>query len=116
MKCKKCGSYDVKDWPFNLYGRRGYMIHCVHCGQEYFRSNDEYAKDLKEEKMMTAKDCLVEFKKNYCTKGPDDSKDPDFRCNGCLFSTDTRCLVNTFISRQDQEEYFGSKKNNKEDK
>ena len=64
---------------------------------------------------MTAKDCLVEFKKNYCTKGPDDGKDPDFRCNGCLFSTDTRCLVNTFISRQDQEEYFGSKKN-KEDK
>ena len=53
MICKKCGSRDVKNWPFNLYGRRGYMIHCVRCGKEYFRSIDEYAKDLKEEKEMT---------------------------------------------------------------
>ena len=52
MICKKCGSRDVKNWPFNLYGRRGYTIHCVHCGKEYFRSNDEFAKDLKEEKEM----------------------------------------------------------------
>ena len=64
---------------------------------------------------MTAKECLIEFKKNYCEKDPDSNKDPEFRCDGCLFAIDTRCLVNTFISRQDQEEYFGSKKN-KEDK
>ena len=92
MICKKCGSRDVKNWPFNLYGRRGYMIHCVRCGKEYFRSNDEFAKDLTES-----------------------NGDPDFRCNGCLFSTDTRCLINTFISRHEQKEYFGSK-NVKEDK
>lgn len=58
MICKKCGSRDVKNWPFNLYGRRGYTIHCVRCGKEYFRSNDEFAKDLKEEKIMTAKELL----------------------------------------------------------
>ncbi len=63
MICKKCGSRDVKNWPFSLYGRRGYMIHCVHCGKEYFRSIDEFAKDLKEETIMTAKECLVEFKR-----------------------------------------------------
>lgn len=104
MICKKCGSRDVKNWPFNLYGRRGYMIHCVHCGKEYFRSIDEFAKDLKEEKIMIAKECLVEFKKNYCEKNPESNEDPDFRCNGCLFSTDTRCLVNTFISRYENKE------------
>lgn len=76
---------------------------------------DEFAKDLKEEKIMTAKECLVEFKKNYCEKNPESNGDPDFRCNGCLFSTDTRCLINTFISRHEQKEYFGSK-NVKEDK
>lgn len=47
---------------------------------------------------MTAKECLVEFKKNYC------DKNPEFRCNGCLFSTDTRCLVNTFINRHENKE------------
>lgn len=114
MICKKCGSRDVKNWSFNLYGRRGYMIRCVRCGKEYFRSYDKFAKDLKEEKIMTAKECLVEFKKNYCEKDPESNGDPDFRCNGCLFSTDARCLVNTFISRHEQKEYFGSK--NKEEK
>ena len=53
---------------------------------------------------MTAKECLVEFKKNYCEKNPGANGDPDFRCNGCLFSTDTRCLVNTFISRHKNKE------------
>lgn len=45
---------------------------------------------------MTAKECLVEFKKNYCDKNPES--------NGCLFSTDTRCLVNTFINRHENKE------------
>lgn len=53
---------------------------------------------------MTAKECLVEFKKNYCEKNQESMKDPEFRCNGCLFSTDTRCLVNTFISRHENKE------------
>lgn len=104
MRCKKCGSKDVTSWPFNLYGRRGYMIHCAHCGQEYFRSNDEYAKDLKEDKEMTAKECLIQFKETYCERTQESMKDPEFRCNGCLFSTDTRCLVNTFISRHENKE------------
>lgn len=47
---------------------------------------------------MTAKECLIQFKEAYC------KKDPEFRCNGCLFSTDTRCLVNTFISRHENKE------------
>lgn len=47
---------------------------------------------------MTAKECLVEFKKNYCYKNS------EFRCNGCLFSTDTICLVNTFINRRENKE------------
>lgn len=42
MRCKKCNSADVKDWAFILYGVKGHMIHCV--------SNDEMARDLKEEK------------------------------------------------------------------
>lgn len=54
--------------------------------------------------MISAKECLVEFKKNYCEKNPESNGDPDFRCNGCLFSTDTRCLVNTFISRHENKE------------
>lgn len=49
-------------------------------------------------------DCLVEFKKNYCEKNTESNGDPEFRCNGCLFSTDTRCLVNTFINRQYKKE------------
>lgn len=49
MRCKKCNSWDVKSWKFNLYGIRGYMIHCVRCGREYFRSNNEMARDLKED-------------------------------------------------------------------
>lgn len=40
---------------------------------------------------MTAKECLVEFKKNYCDKNPE-------------FSTDTRCLVNTFINKHENKE------------
>ena len=63
---------------------------------------------------MTPKECLVEFKKNYCEKNPGYNKNPEFRCDDCLFSTDTRCLINTFISRQYQKEYYGSK-NIKED-
>lgn len=27
---------------------------------------------------MTAKECLVEFKKNYCEKNPEYNGDPDF--------------------------------------
>lgn len=53
---------------------------------------------------MTAKECLVEFKKAYCEKDPKSNKDPEFRCDECLFSTDTRCLVNTFINRQYKKE------------
>lgn len=63
---------------------------------------------------MTTKECLVEFKKTYCEKDPKSNKDPEFRCNGCLFNRDDRCLVNTFISRHEQKEYFRSK--NKEEK
>ena len=55
---------------------------------------------------MTTKECLVEFKKTYCEKDPKSNKDPEFRCNGCLFNRDDRCLVNTFISRHEQKEYF----------
>lgn len=33
---------------------------------------------------MTAKECLVEFKKNYCEKNPGSNKDPEFRCDECL--------------------------------
>lgn len=54
--------------------------------------------------MISAKECLVEFKKNYCEKNPESNGDPDFRCNECLFSTDVRCLVNTFISRHENKE------------
>lgn len=53
---------------------------------------------------MTAKECLVEFKKNYCDKNPESNGDSDFRCNECLFSTDARCLVNTFICRHENKE------------
>lgn len=53
---------------------------------------------------MTAKECLVEFKKNYCVKNPESNGDPEFRCNRCLFSTDTRCLVNIFINRHENKE------------
>ena len=49
MKCKNCNSSDVRSWKFNLYGIKGYKVHCVHCEREYFRSNNEMAKDLKEE-------------------------------------------------------------------
>lgn len=49
---------------------------------------------------MTAKECLVEFKKNYCDKNPESNGDPEFRCNGCLFSTDTRCLSIDSIKRR----------------
>lgn len=49
---------------------------------------------------MTAKECLVEFKKNYCEKNPESNGDPDFRCNGCLFRRDDECSVNAFIGRQ----------------
>lgn len=53
---------------------------------------------------MTAKECLIQFKEAYCEKDPKNNKDPEFRCDGCLFSTDTRCLVNTFISRHENKE------------
>lgn len=53
---------------------------------------------------MTAKECLIQFKEAYCEKDPKNNKDREFRCNGCLFSTDTRCLVNTFISRHENKE------------
>lgn len=42
---------------------------------------------------MTAKECLVEFKKNYCDKNPESNGDPEFRC-----------LVNTFINRHENKE------------
>lgn len=41
---------------------------------------------------------------NYCEKNPESNGDPDFGCNGCLFSTDARCLVNTFIGRHENKE------------
>lgn len=49
---------------------------------------------------MTAKECLVEFKKNYCEKNPGSNGDLDFRCNECLFRRDNECSVNAFIGRQ----------------
>lgn len=49
---------------------------------------------------MTAKECLVEFKKNYCDKNPWSNGDPEFRCDECLFRQDNECLINSFISRQ----------------
>ena len=49
MRCKNCNSQDIRFWKFNLYGIKGYKVHCVHCGHEYFRSNKEMVKYLKED-------------------------------------------------------------------
>lgn len=53
---------------------------------------------------MTAKECLVEFKKNYCKKDQESMKDPEFRCDECLFRRDNECSVNAFIGRHDNKE------------
>ena len=49
---------------------------------------------------MTPKECLIQFKENYCEKDPKNNKDPEFRCDKCLFRQDDICLINAFISRQ----------------
>lgn len=48
---------------------------------------------------MTAKECLIQFKEAYCEKDPKNNKDPEFRCDECLFRKDIECSVNTFINR-----------------
>ena len=54
---------------------------------------------------MTPKECLIQFKETYCEKDPKDIKDPEFRCDKCLFRQDNnRCLINAFISRQFEKE------------
>ena len=53
---------------------------------------------------MTAKECLVEFKKAYCEKDPKSNKDPEFRCDECLFRKDNECSVKAFISRHENKE------------
>lgn len=72
MRCKKCNSADVKDWAFILYGVKGHMIHCVHCGSEYFVSKDEMARDLKEEKevrILGIDLSLKECQNDECKRG-----------------------------------------------
>ncbi|WP_418373922.1 hypothetical protein [Agathobacter sp.] len=49
---------------------------------------------------MTAKECLIKFKEAYCEKNSKSSKEPEFRCDECLFRQDNECLINSFISRQ----------------
>ena len=50
---------------------------------------------------MTPKECLIQFKETYCEKDPKSNKDPEFRCDECLFRQDNNyCLINAFISRQ----------------
>lgn len=49
---------------------------------------------------MTPKECLIQFKEAYCEKDPKNNKDPEFRCDECLFRQDNECSVNSFISRQ----------------
>ena len=49
IKCKNCNSSDVRFWKFNLYGTRGYKVHCAHCGHEYFRSVNDMSEDLGKE-------------------------------------------------------------------
>lgn len=41
MRCKNCNSSDIRSWKFNLYGTKGYKVHCVRCGREYFISDKE---------------------------------------------------------------------------
>ena len=53
---------------------------------------------------MTAKECLIQFKEAYCEKDPKNNKDPEFRCDECLFRKDIECSVNTFINRQFEKE------------
>lgn len=53
---------------------------------------------------MTSKEYLIKFKETYCDKDPENNKDPEFRCDECLFRKDNKCLINTFISRQCEEE------------
>lgn len=49
---------------------------------------------------MTPKECLIQFKGAYCEKDSENNKDPEFRCDECLFRRDNECSVNSFISRQ----------------
>lgn len=49
---------------------------------------------------MSPKECLIQFKEAYCEKDPKNNKDPEFRCDECLFRRDNECSVNAFISRQ----------------
>ena len=54
---------------------------------------------------MTPKECLIQFKETYCEKDPKNNKDPEFRCDKCLFRQDNNyCLINAFISRQFEKE------------
>lgn len=54
---------------------------------------------------MTPKECLIQFKKAYCEKDPKSNKDPEFRCDECLFRQDNNyCLINTFIGRPYEKE------------
>ena len=58
----------------------------------------------KEDVKMTSKECLIQFKQAYCEKDPKNNKDPEFRCDKCLFRQDDNCLINAFISRQFEKE------------
>lgn len=54
---------------------------------------------------MTPKECLIQFKENYCEKNQESNGDPEFRCDKCLFRQDNNyCLINAFISRQFEKE------------
>ena len=53
---------------------------------------------------MTPKECLIQFKETYCEKDPKNNKDPEFRCDKCLFRQNNICLINAFISRQFEKE------------